>query len=280
MNLKSLIDMSNDELAIMKYLESRCSNRIICKFCKSDQYYIMKNKSRLRCAICKKDFKPFAESRFSMLRISYAKWLMLIKLFELSVSARVAAKQSELAYATTLKAFDIFRQSILADLNDGYRTLEGEVELDEAYFGGKAKGKRGRGAENKTIVFGILERGGKVRVDIIPDVTSKTLIDSTIKNVKKGSTTYTDKWKGYDALIFHGYKHESVDHNKIYVQGKVHTNGMEGFWGFVKTNLAKYRGVSSAKFPLYLKEMEWRYNNRDRDLFDLLVQYMLGAVGS
>ena len=119
-----------------------------------------------------------------------------------------------------------------------------------------------------------------MRVDIIPDVTAKTLIDSTIKNVKKGSTTYTDKWKAYDALIFHEYKHESVDHNKIYVQGKVHINGMEGFWGFAKTNLAKYRGVSSGKFLLYIKEMEWRYNNRDRDLFDLLLQYMLGAVGS
>ena len=80
----------------------------------------MKNKNRLRYATCKKDFKPFAESRFSMLRISYTKWLMLIKLFELSVSARVAAKQSELAYVTTLKAFDIFRNLILDNLNDGY----------------------------------------------------------------------------------------------------------------------------------------------------------------
>ena len=272
MNLKSLIDMNNDELAIMKYLESRCSNRIVCKFCKSNQYYVMKNKNRLRCATCKKDFKLFAESRFSMLRISYAKWLMLIKLFELSVSARVATKQSELSYATTLKAFDTFRKTILNNLNNGYRTLEGEVELDEMYFGGKAKGKRGHRAQNKTIVFGILERGGKVRVDIVPDVTAKTLVDSTVKKVKKGSMTYTDKWKGYDALIFHGYKHESVDHKKIYVQGQVHINGMEGFWSFAKTNLAKYRGVSSAKFLLYLKEMEWQYNNRDRDLFDLLLQ--------
>ena len=86
----------------------------------NDQLYIIKNKSRLRCAICKKDFKPFSESRFAMLRISYAKWLMLIKLFELSVSARVATKKSELDYVATLKPFDIFRQSILNNLNDEY----------------------------------------------------------------------------------------------------------------------------------------------------------------
>ena len=78
-------------------------------------------------------------------------------------------------------------------------------------------------------------------------------------------------------LVFHGYKRESVDHKKIYARGKVHINGMEGFWSFAKTNLAKYRGVSSANFLLYLKEMKWGYNNRDCDLFDLLVQYMLGA---
>ena len=268
----------DDEISAMKYIESVSSESIKCKFCKSVQFYPLKNKNTLRCKICKKNFKPFTNTNFSLLRIPYSKWLMLIKLFEISGVAKIAAEQAEINYKTALKAFDIFRRLILNNLNDGYRTLESEIELDEAYFGGKAKGKRGRGAENKTIVFGILERGGKVRVDIVPDVTAKTLIDSTIKKVKKGSITYTDKWKAYDTLIFHGYKHESVDHNKIYVQGRVHINGMEGFWGFAKTNLAKYRGVSSAKFLLYLKEMEWRYNNRDRDLFDLLLQYMLGAV--
>ena len=166
---------------------------------------------------------------FSSLKIFYSKWLLLIKLFELSVTARVTTKQIQLSYNTTLKAFGVFRQLILDNLSDGYRTLEGEIELDEAYFGEKAKGKRGRGAQNKTIVFGILERGGKVRVDIVPDVTAKTLVDSTVKKVKKVSMTYTDKWSGYNTLIFHGYKHESVDHKKIYAQGKVHINGMEGF---------------------------------------------------
>ena len=278
MDLGSLAKIIDYEISTMKYIESISHENIKCKFCTSDQFYSMKNKNMLRCMICKNDFKPFTNTKFSLLRIPYSKWLTLIKLFEISGVAKVVAKQAQIDYKTALKVFDIFRRLILNNLNDGYRTLEGEIELDEVYFGGKVKGKRGRGAENKTIVFGILERGGKVRVDIVPDVTAKTLIDSTIKKVKKGSITYTDKWKAYDTLIFHGYKHESVDHNKIYVQGRVHINGMEGFWGFAKTNLAKYRDVSSAKFLLYLKEMEWRYNNRDRDLFDLLLQYMLGAV--
>ena len=277
MDLWSLAKIISEETSTIKYIKSISDKNIECKFCTSNQFYPIKRTDTLRCKLCKKNFKPFFDSSFSLLRISYSKWLVLIKLFEISSVAKVAVEQAQVDYKTALKAFDIFRHLILDNLNDGYRTLEGGVELDEAYFGGKAKGKRGRGAQNKTIVLGILEMGGKVRVDIIPDVTAKTLVDSTVKKVKKGSITYTDKWKAYDALIFHGYKHESVDHNKIYVQGRVHINGMEGFWGFAKTNLAKYRGVSSAKFLLYLKEMEWRYNNRDRDLFDLLLQYSLGA---
>ncbi len=275
MDLISLLEMRNDGYAIMKYLESHSSDKIVCKFCQCDQYHYMKNRDRLRCKLCKKDFRPFNKSRFSSLKISYSKWLVLVKLFELAVSARVAAKQARLSYNTTLKSFDIFRSVILMQLNDEYRTLKGKIEADESYFGGKRKGKRGRGAGNKTIVFGILQRGGKVRVDIVPDVTAKTLLESTIKKVKKGSMIYTDKWKGYDTLIFHGYDRESVNHQKIFAKGDVHINGMEGFWGFAKLNLAKYRGVSSKKFLLYLKEMEWRYNNRECDLFDLLVQYML-----
>ena len=85
---------------------------------------------------------------------------------------------------------------------------------------------------------------------------------------------YTGKWKGYDSLIFNGYKHFSIDHNKIFGKGDVYINGIERFWRFAKENMAKHHGVSPNKFILYIKEMEWRYNNRDDDTFSLLVDYM------
>ncbi len=186
----------------------------------------------------------------------------------------------QISYKTTLKAFDIIRYCILEELAKSDRVLKGKIEEDEAYFGGKRKGNRGRGARNKTIVFGILERNGKVHVEIVKNVKAKTLLASTIKKVRKGSIVYTDKWYGYDSLIFNGYKHFSVDHSKMFAKGDVYINGIEGFWSFAKENMVKYHGVSSDKFLLYIKEMEWRYNNRNNDLFDLLLRYMLGAVGT
>jgi len=182
-----------------------------------------------------------------------------------------------LSYKTTLKAFDTIRFLILKELAKTDRVLKGEIEADEAYFGGKRRGNSGRGARNKTIVFGILERNGKVHVEIVKNVKAKTLLASTIKKVRKGSIVYTDKWRGYDSLIFNGYKHLSVDHNKMFVKDDIYINGIEGFWSFAKENMVKYHGVSSDKFLLYIKEMEWRYNNRNNDLFDLLLKYMLGV---
>lgn len=193
------------------------------------------------------------------------------------MSAKTASEQMHLSYKTTLKAFDTIRYSILEELAKTDRVLKGKIEADEAYFGGRRKGNRGRGAKNKTIVFGILERRGKVHVEIVTNVKAKTLLAGTIKKVKKGSIVYTDKWRGYDSLIFNGYKHLSIDHSKMFGKGDVYINGIEGFWSFAKENMAKYHGVSPGKFLLYLKEMEWRYNNRNSELFELLLKYMLGV---
>jgi len=96
----------------------------------------------------------------------------------------------------------------------------------------------------------------------------------TIKKVRRGSIVYTDKWKGSDSLMFCGYKHLSIDHSHRFKQGKVYINGIEGFWSFAKERMLKYHGVSKEKFLYYIKEMEWRYNNRDKNLFSLLIDYM------
>jgi transposase len=198
-------------------------------------------------------------------------------LFELEMSARKASIQLGLSYPTTLKGFDILRGVILRDLSRSDEVLRGEIEADESYFGGKRKGKRGRGAGGKTIVFGILERGGRVSVKIVKDVSSETLIQETVTKVRRESIVYTDKWKGYDSLMFCGYRHLNIDHGCKFKQGKVCINGVEGFWSFAKERLIKHHGISKNKFLLYIKEMEWRYNNRDKNLFELLIKYMLGA---
>jgi len=104
-----------------------------------------------------------------------------------------------------LKALTVIRMAIIANSPD-LQLFAGEIELDESYFGGRRKGKRGRGAFNKVPVFGILERDGIVKVEAVKDVTAETLLNLTIKTVRRGSIVYTDKFRSYDALMFCGYR--------------------------------------------------------------------------
>jgi transposase len=273
MNLIELGRIVSDDSLSFQYLCNKIKD-LSCPNCSEHIYYFM-SRQRLRCKICENDFRPLKATKFAEIKISSSRWLMLIKLFELSVSARKASVELNLSYKTTLKAFDLLRKSIVEELSKCDKILKGEIELDESYFGGKRKGKRGRGAAGKTIVFGILERGGKVSVEIVKNVTAETLMNETVKKVRRGSIVYTDKWKGYNSLMFSGYKHLNIDHRYKFKEGKVFINGVEGFWSFAKERLIKYHGISKHKFLLYLKEMEWRYNNRNEDLFEMLVFYML-----
>ncbi|MCR4336512.1 MAG: IS1595 family transposase [Candidatus Omnitrophica bacterium] len=210
-------------------------------------------------------------------RISPKQWLWIIKLFELEISTRKIAQQIGLSYPTTLKAIQVIRQAIWHNVTPP-DWMNGTVELDESYFGGKRKGKRGRGAANKIPVFGILERNGRVHVQAVKNVKAETLLNLTVKMVRRGSIVYTDKFKSYDALMFCGYRHVNIDHRKHFSNGKVYINGVEGFWSYAKERIIKFHGISKEWFPFYLKEMEFRYNHRNQSLFDLLVSYITKPV--
>lgn len=166
----------------------------------------------------------------------------------------------------------------MAHAEDAPDLFGGEIERDESYFGGRRKGNRGRGSAGKVPVFGILERNGQVRVTVVPNVTAETLIHLTVKTVRRGSIIYTDKFKSYDSLMFCGYRHLKVDHGKRFSSGKVYSNGLEGFWSWAKERLIKHHGVSKMHSPLYLKELEFRYNNRYTDIFDKVANYLCDLV--
>ena len=159
MNLIELGRITSDERVSFRYLCNKFID-LSCPNCKHQAYYFM-SIQRLRCKICGKDFSPLKSTKLSEIKISASGWLILTKLFELSISARKASVEMNMSYKTTLKAFDLLRKAIAGELSKCDEILNGEIELDESYFGGKRKGKRGRGAAAKTIVFGILERAGK-----------------------------------------------------------------------------------------------------------------------
>jgi len=156
MDLLQLAKVCRSEEAAFHFLfqKRRDLYGVTCTGCTTSEYYIM-HPGRLRCKTCKRDYHPFSGTLLNELRISYSTWLWLVKLFELEVSARKASFQLDISYPTTLKGFDTLRRGILNNLSLSDILLKGEIEADESYFGGRRKGKRGRGAGHKTIVFGI-----------------------------------------------------------------------------------------------------------------------------
>jgi transposase len=279
MQLGSFEVLVKSENKARLFLRKTCwkNGHVFCTRCKGRTIYRIAGK-RYRCKSCGYTFHDFSGRWINELNISYKQWLWIIKFFEVELSTRKIAQQVGLSYPTVLKATTIIRLAILADAQDAEAFLTGEVEIDETYFGGRRKGKRGRGAFNKTPVFGILERDGVVKVNVVRDVSAESLLNMTIKTVRRGSIVYTDKFRSYDSLMFCGYRHLRVDHGKRFAMGKVYINGLEGFWSYAKERIIKFHGVSKGRFPLYLKEMEFRYNNRHRNLFQILVQKLTNLV--
>jgi transposase-like protein len=165
--------------------------------------------------------------------------------------------------------------------------LSGQIEADETFIGGKARNmhrsKRervvtGTGGKDKTAVLGILERGGKVRTKVVENTKKKTLQNEVRQHVLAGSAIFTDALKSYEGLD--EFQHEVIDHAVAYVDGEIHTNGLENFWSLLKRGL-KGTYVSVEPFHLfrYLDEQAYRYNNRrmtDPERLDIAVRHIVG----
>jgi transposase len=231
---------------------------------------------RYRCGRCKYTFHDFTGRWINKLRIKYRDWLRILTLFELELSTRKISQQVALSYPTVHKAAHVIRLSIVAgstEANDFFSS-----EIYQVFFGGKRKDSQNKGAFNKTPVLGISERNGVAKIEVVKEISADTLLNTTVQMVRRGSIIYTEKFRNYDALMLCGYRHLSVDQHKRFFDGKVYINGSGGFWSYVEARLIKYHGVSKEKFPLYLKEMEFRYNNKNNPLFILLAKYLVNLV--
>jgi len=138
--------------------------------------------------------------------------------------------------------------------------FDGAVELDESDFGGKRKGKRGRGAAGKVAVLGILRRHGKVYTAVLDDTRTSTLMPIISRKIKPDSVVYTDSYSVYNALDVSLFHHHRVNHSTHFAEGKNHINGIENFWNQAKRVLRNYNGIHKASFPLFLKECKFRFN--------------------
>ncbi len=198
-------------------------------------------------------------------RISESKFRQLLRLFCLDIDARKIAKLTWLNRNTVTRYIRLIRERIV-ELCNRSSPFSGEVEVDESYFGARRiKGKRGRGAGGKTPVFGILQRGGKVYTEIVPNCARKTLQAIIRGKVNPDSIIHSDPWRGYNGLVDMGYKKtlSYTSWTQRIRSWKKSYNGTESFWSYAKRRLEKFHRFPKSTFNLHLKECEFRFNNRN-----------------
>ena len=197
-------------------------------------------------------------------RLSAYKQARLQEHFVAGTTARCAASLLSVNSKTAIYYFHRLRSIISHQLElEADEAFGGEIEVDESYFGGRRKGKRGRGAAGKVPVFGLLKRGGKVYTKIIPDASSATLYPIIKHKIIPDSIVYSDCWRGYNVLDVSDFKHYRINHSKLFADRHNHINGIENFWNQAKRHMRKFNGVPKEHFELFLKECEWRFNNPD-----------------
>ena len=195
-------------------------------------------------------------------RISWYKQEQLIEHFVAGTTARCTSELLHMNRNTVWLYFYRLRTIIAYELALASDEMFcGEIEVDESYFGGIRKGKRGRGARDKTPVFGLLKRGGKVYTKVIADAKQRTLMPIIKDKVVPDSIVYSDSWKGYNALDVSEFKHMRINHSKEFANKQNHINGIENFWNQAKRHMRKFNGIQKDNFVLYLKECEWRFNH-------------------
>jgi transposase-like protein len=201
----------------------------------------------------------------------------IVKLFALDISATNIAELTDLNRDTVNRYLMAVRKR-MAQACQREAKLAGDIEVDESYFGAsRVRGKRGRGAGNKTLVFGMFKRDGNVYTEIVPDAKKATLQAVIRGKVDPDSVIHSDGWRGYDGLADVGYKeHVRITHSEdaFSDENGTHINGIEAFWGSVKTRLTARRGIRDEHLHLHLKECEFRWNHRDDDLYSTLLKLL------
>jgi transposase len=199
-------------------------------------------------------------------RISKYKQVKLIELFVGGSTARASAEIVGINKSSAAYYFKRLREIIAKKMDEESADFfAGEIEVDESYFGGVRKGKRGRGAGGKVAVFGLLKRNGKVYTKIIANAKSETIIPIIKEKVMPDSIVYTDCFRSYNSLDVSGFRHYRINHSELFADKNNHINGIENFWNQAKRNMRKFNGVPKENFVLFLKECEWRFNYRNRN---------------
>ncbi len=287
---------SDEQVCIDTIAKMRWPNGPVCPKCGHGEHYYLATQKRWKCKKCSKQFSFKVGTIFEDSPISLDKWLVALWML---VNCKNGISSYEVGRAlglTQKSAWFVMHRLRLALQEQSLVKIGGEgkpVEVDETFIGGAArhmhKAKRairitGTGMKDKTPVVGILERGGKVRTAAVPNRRKKVLQAEIKNNVTTGSILFTDSLPSYEGMESE-YAHKVIDHAVAYVDGQIHTNGLENYWSLLKRGLkGTYVSVDTFHLFRYLDEQAFRFNNRatkdnpmkDGDRFDLALSQIAG----
>jgi transposase-like protein len=287
---------SDPEICIQTVAAARWPNGVECPACGYKRHYYLKSQRRWKCKECYRQFSVKLGTIFEDSPIGLDKWLVAMWLLASCKNGISSYEVSRAIGVTQRTAWFMMHRIRAAVQENSLMKLPqsgGAVEVDETFIGGKARNMHmdvkqrritGTGGRDKTAVMGILERGGYIRATVVPDRRKGTLQGEVKKHVTAGAALYTDFLLSYDGLASE-YAHKVVDHAERYVDGQVHTNGLENFWSLLKRGLSgTYVSVEPFHLFRYLDEQMFRYNNRgtkkhkitDADRFNLALSQVAG----
>src|ERR1700683_1037710 len=271
---EAIVYFSNPDNCIDYIAVRRWPNGVVCPGCGATKVSFNADRRTWKCGSHhpKREFSIKVGTIYEDSPISLDKWLTatwMLTNCKNGVSSYEIARDVKV---TQKSAWFMLQRIRLAMQDDFFGSkLDGEVEVDETFIGGKARNmhlserKRritGTGTKDKTAVMGILERGGKVRASVVPNRRKAVLQEEVRKHVTAGAALYSDALMSYDGLA-QDYAHQVVDHATQYVDGRVHTNGLENFWSLLKRGISgTYVSVEPFHLHRYLDQQAFRYNNR------------------
>lgn len=270
----------SDDACLDHIMQVRYGNHTPCPKCEREtKWSRVRSQRAYACQWCGHHVYPCVGTPFEKSRTSLQLWFYAIYLFTQSRSG-VSGKDLQRQLGVTYKAAWRMGHEIrkhMADV-DGNMPLDGDVEADETYIGGVRSGKRGRGAEGKTILFGMLDRDGDVMTKVVSDTKGSTLKPIIASNVELGSTIHTDEYRPYNGLSAMGYEHKRCNHGtKQYAVDNSHVNTLEGFWSRLKASInGTHIHISGKYLENYAGEFEYRFNSRrqpEKMLPELLSTY-------